>query len=137
MTNNRQQVVKLARRPHGKPQCEDFEIVDADVPTPGEGEILIQTLYLSVDPGMRGMMEESKPYGGFAVGQPLTGRSVGRVVISHHPVSPRATTSTSDSPGSITPFLMAGRPKKSTRTLRHCPAILAWSACRVSAPTSA
>ena len=85
MTNNRQQVVKLARRPHGKPQCEDFEIVDADVPTPGEGEILIQTLYLSVDPGMRGMMEESKPYGGFAVGQPLTGRSVGRVVISHHP----------------------------------------------------
>ncbi|TAL89720.1 MAG: hypothetical protein EPN69_13710 [Rhodanobacter sp.] len=33
---------------------------------------------------MRGMMEESKSYGGFAVGQPLTGRSVGRVVTSHH-----------------------------------------------------
>ena len=85
MTSNRQQVVRLARRPHGKPQREDFEIVDADVPTPGAGEILIQTLYLSVDPGMRGMMAESKPYGGFAVGQPLTGRSVGRVVASHHP----------------------------------------------------
>ena len=85
MANDRQQVVRLARRPHGKPQREDFEVVDAHVPTPGDGEILIQTLYLSVDPGMRGMMAESKPYGGFRVGQPLTGRSVGRVVTSHHP----------------------------------------------------
>ena len=85
MTSNRQQVVKLARRPQGKPQREDFEIVDADVPIPGAGEILIQTWYLSVDPGMRGMMESRKSYGGFDVGQPLTGRSVGRVVTSHHP----------------------------------------------------
>ena len=85
MSNDRQQVVNLARRPHGIPQREDFEIVDAEVPTPCEGEILIQTLYLSVDPGMRGMMESRKSYGGFDVGQPLTGRSVGRVVTSHHP----------------------------------------------------
>lgn len=85
MTVDRQQIVKLARRPQGKPQREDFKIVDAAVPTPGKGEILIQTMYLSVDPGMRGMMVESKPYGGFTVGQPLTGRSVGRVVMSHHP----------------------------------------------------
>ncbi len=85
MSTDRQQVVTLARRPQGIPQREDFEIVGAEVPTPGAGEILIQTLYLSVDPGMRGMMEESKPYGGFTPGQPLTGRSVGRVVTSHHP----------------------------------------------------
>lgn len=75
----------LARRPQGKPTRDDFRVVEADVPTPEDGEILIQTLYLSVDPGMRGMMEESKSYGGFELGQPLTGRSVGRVVTSHHP----------------------------------------------------
>ncbi|MGH8273258.1 MAG: NADP-dependent oxidoreductase [Gammaproteobacteria bacterium] len=85
MTRNRNQVVILARRPQGKPRRDDFEVVQANVPTPGDGEMLIQTLYLSVDPGMRGMMEESKSYGGFELGQPLTGRSVGRVVTSHHP----------------------------------------------------
>lgn len=86
MTHNRNQVVTLARRPQGKPRREDFELVQAEVPKPADGEMLIQTLYLSVDPGMRGMMEEAKPYSpGFEVGQPLTGRSVGRVVVSHHP----------------------------------------------------
>lgn len=85
MATERQQVVTLARRPRGKPRREDFKIVDADIPAPGDGEILIQTLYLSVDPGMRGMMEESKSYGGFDIGQALTGRSVGRVVASRHP----------------------------------------------------
>lgn len=80
------QIVTLAKRPQGMPQVDDFKIIQADVPTPGDGEILIQTLYLSVDPGMRGMMEESKSYSaGFEVGQPLTGRSVGRVVTSYHP----------------------------------------------------
>ncbi len=84
MAHNRNQVVTLARRPQGKPRREDFGLVQVDVSEPAEGEMLIQTLYLSVDPGMRGMMEEAKPYSsGFKVGQPLTGRSVGRVVVSH------------------------------------------------------
>ena len=85
MPARKQQQVTLARRPQGKPVRDDFDVVDAAILKPGDGEMLIQTLYLSVDPGMRGMMEESKPYGGFTVGQPLTGRSVGRVVTSHHP----------------------------------------------------
>lgn len=85
MTHNRNQMVTLARRPQGKPQHEDFLLVEAEIPKPADGEMLIQTLYLSVDPGMRGMMEEPKSYSpGFKVGQPLTGRSVGRVVVSHH-----------------------------------------------------
>ncbi len=78
---NRQ--VLLARRPQGMPQRDDFEVVNADVPTPAEGEMLIQTLYLSVDPGMRSMMEEGKSHtAAFELGKPLTGRSVGRVVAS-------------------------------------------------------
>lgn len=86
MQEHKQQRVTLARRPQGTPQVDDFRVVQADVPTPGDGEILIRTLYLSVDPGMRGMMQESKSYAaGFEVGQPLTGRSVGQVVASHHP----------------------------------------------------
>lgn len=86
MQEHKQQQVTLARHPQGKPQSHDFKVVQTDVPTPGDGEMLIQTLYLSVDPGMRGMMEETKSYAaGFEVGQALTGRSVGRVVTSHHP----------------------------------------------------
>lgn len=78
---NRQ--VLLAKRPQGRPQRDDFEVVDAEVPNPGEGEMLIQTLYLSVDPGMRSMMEEGKSHtAAFELGKPLTGRSVGRVVAS-------------------------------------------------------
>lgn len=78
---NRQ--VLLAKRPQGMPQPADFEVVDAEVPSPGEGEMLIQTLYLSVDPGMRSMMEEGKSHtAAFELGKPLSGRSVGRVVES-------------------------------------------------------
>ncbi|MEO6984908.1 MAG: NADP-dependent oxidoreductase [Paralcaligenes sp.] len=85
MAHNRNQVVTLAKRPQGKPQRADFELVHAEIPKPADGEMLIQTLYLSVDPGMRGMMEEPKSYSpGFKVGQPLTGRSVGRVIVSRH-----------------------------------------------------
>lgn len=80
MTNRQ---VLLARRPQGMPQSDDFEVVDAEMPTPGEGEMLIQTLYLSVDPGMRSMMEEGRSHtSAFELGKPLTGRSVGRVVVS-------------------------------------------------------
>ena len=76
MAHNQNQVVTLARRPQGKPRREDFEVKQVEVRMPGDGEILIQTLYLSVDPGMRGMMDEAKSYSpGFKVGQPLTGRS--------------------------------------------------------------
>ena len=60
-------------------------MVQADIPLPGDGELLIQTQYLSVDPGMRGMMDGPTSYAaGFDLGKPLTGRSVGRVVTSNH-----------------------------------------------------
>nr|WP_298413717.1 NADP-dependent oxidoreductase [uncultured Halomonas sp.] len=79
---NRQ--VLLVKRPQGTPTLDDFKVVDAEVPTPDDGEMLIQTLYLSVDPGMRSMMEEGKSHTtAFELNKPLTGRSVGRVVESN------------------------------------------------------
>ncbi len=78
---NRQ--VQLAKRPVGKPQTIDFELVETEIPELKEGEILIQTLYLSVDPGMRNMMRDQKSYTApFSLHKVLTGRSVGKVIES-------------------------------------------------------
>lgn len=60
MTKNRQ--VLLARRPAGAPVAEDFDIAEGDVPTPGAGEMLLRTVYLSLDPYMRGRMNAEKSY---------------------------------------------------------------------------
>ncbi len=85
MREHEQQQVILARRPEGKPRHGDFDIRPAAIPAPDDGQMLIQTLFLSVDPGMRAMMREGGSHGtGFALGEPLTGRSVGRVVASRH-----------------------------------------------------
>lgn len=79
---NRQ--VILARRPDGMPKPHDFQVVDAGMPEPGDGQMLIQTLYLSVDPGMRTMMAPGASHtAAFELSQPLTGRSIGRVVSSN------------------------------------------------------
>ena len=49
---NRQ--ILLVARPEGEPKPSDFQLVESDVPTPGEGEVLCRTIYLSLDPYMRG-----------------------------------------------------------------------------------
>ncbi|MFB6173385.1 MAG: NADP-dependent oxidoreductase [Halobacteriales archaeon] len=78
MTANRQWT--LARRPEGDPVEEDFELVGADVPDPGDGEVLVRTLYLSVDPYMRGRMD-----GAWDPGQVMRASVVGEVEASNHP----------------------------------------------------
>jgi len=50
-TTNRR--VLLRSRPVGEPRPTDFEIVDTPLPSPGEGELLCRTIYLSLDPDMR------------------------------------------------------------------------------------
>ena len=73
----------LASRPAGMPSADNFEIVETEVPRPGEGEILIRTRYLSVDPYMRGRMSDRKSYvPPFAVNEVITGGVVGEVVES-------------------------------------------------------
>ncbi|MBI3029973.1 MAG: NADP-dependent oxidoreductase [Candidatus Rokubacteria bacterium] len=81
---NRQ--VLLRNRPSGAPQVGDFEVVDAPMPVPGEGEVLCRTIYLSLDPYMRGRMNEGRSYATPAqVGKPMVGGTVSEVVESRHP----------------------------------------------------
>ncbi|HZH89216.1 MAG TPA: NADP-dependent oxidoreductase [Pyrinomonadaceae bacterium] len=73
----------LAGRPTGMPSEDNFRIVDAEMPRPAEGEVLLKTLYLSVDPYMRGRMNEGKSYvAPFELNEVITGGVVGEVVES-------------------------------------------------------
>ena len=51
----------LAARPDGLPKQSDFELVEQPVAQPGEGEVLVKILYLSLDPAMRGWMTRAAP----------------------------------------------------------------------------
>ena len=78
--------IHLAQRPHGWPTQDDFAIVDAPVPTPGDGQILVRNLVMSVDPAMRGRMNDVKSYmPPFELGKPMEGGAVGEVVASNFP----------------------------------------------------
>jgi NADPH-dependent curcumin reductase CurA len=78
MTTSRQW--HLARRPHGEPVDADFALIDVELPVPGDGEILVRNTFLSVDPYMRGRMNEAKSYvPPFQLDQPMDGAAVGVV----------------------------------------------------------
>ncbi|HEY2651245.1 MAG TPA: NADP-dependent oxidoreductase [Solirubrobacteraceae bacterium] len=75
--------VTLAARPHGEPKPSDFRLVDADVPDPGPGQLLVRNHWISVDPYMRGRMNDVKSYvPPFALDAPMDGAAVGQVVAS-------------------------------------------------------
>jgi NADPH-dependent curcumin reductase CurA len=70
----------LTRRPHGVPLDEDFALVDVELATPGDGEVLVANSFLSVDPYMRGRMNDAKSYvPKFELDEPMTGAAVGVV----------------------------------------------------------
>ncbi|MFD5702052.1 NADP-dependent oxidoreductase [Streptomyces lasiicapitis] len=74
----------LVRRPHGWPVPEDFALREAPVEAPAEGRVLIRNLYFSVDPYMRGRMNDVKSYiPPFQLDQPMEGGAVGVVVASN------------------------------------------------------
>ncbi len=78
--------VVLQERPVGMPKPDDFAIITETVPDPGEGEIQVQNVCMSVDPYMRGRMVDRKSYvPPFQIGEVLTGGAIGRVVKSNHP----------------------------------------------------
>jgi len=80
---NRQ--VLLKRRPNGMPVPEDFAIVDAPLPEPGDGEVLLRGIYLSLDPYMRGRISGQRSYAKpTELGEVIEGRVVGQVVRSRH-----------------------------------------------------
>ena len=85
----RSRQVLLAARPAGAPRPSDFRLVEVDVPEPGPGEILVRNIYMSVDPYMRGRMNEKQTYAqAWQVGQPADGRAVGEVMTSRDPRFP-------------------------------------------------
>ena len=67
--------IRLAARPVGFPKDSDFELAETPIPEPGDGEVLVRNVYMSVDPYMRGRMNDTKSYvPSFQVGEPLHGR---------------------------------------------------------------
>ncbi|MBI3826904.1 MAG: NADP-dependent oxidoreductase [Candidatus Rokubacteria bacterium] len=81
---NRQVVLKS--RPVGAPKPSDFELVERPLPPLGDGQVLCRTIYLSLDPYMRGRMNDVQSYApSVGLGQPMVGGTVGQVVESRNP----------------------------------------------------
>jgi NADPH-dependent curcumin reductase CurA len=77
--------IVLAAHPQGEPRESDFAVREADDAQPGDGEVLVRNVFVSVDPYMRGRMTGIKTYvAPFEVGGPIEGGAVGRVVASKH-----------------------------------------------------
>ncbi|MBS28818.1 MAG: NADP-dependent oxidoreductase [Alphaproteobacteria bacterium] len=81
-TNRR---VILKERATGLPKPELFEVVEDDAPSPGDGEILINNIYVSADPGMKGWISVARNYASVETGTTMHAFSVGVAVESNHP----------------------------------------------------
>jgi NADPH-dependent curcumin reductase CurA len=80
---NRQ--ITLAARPAGYPKESDFKLVESPIPSPGPGQVLVRVLYLSVDPYMRGRMNDVRTYADpVKIGEVMGSGTVGRVVESRN-----------------------------------------------------
>ncbi|UFN49879.1 NADP-dependent oxidoreductase [Roseomonas sp. OT10] len=78
--------IRLARRPEGAPQPGDFSLVETAPPDMAPGEVLVRHRYLSLDPYMRGRMDDAKSYAAaVGLGEVMQGQSVGQVVASTVP----------------------------------------------------
>ena len=78
--------VLLAGRPDGWVKESDFKIVEEDIPSAGAGEILIENHWLSLDPYMRGRMNDAKSYAAAVqIGDVMVGGTVGKVIASKNP----------------------------------------------------
>jgi NADPH-dependent curcumin reductase len=78
--------IRLAARPVGLPKPSDWSHTEEPVPEPGEGEVLVKILYLSLDPAMRGWMNDGRSYiAPVGVGDVMRALTAGRVVASNHP----------------------------------------------------
>jgi NADPH-dependent curcumin reductase CurA len=77
--------VVLKRRPRGEPDASDFEVREEAIPPPGPGEVVTRTIWLSIDPYMRGRLREEQTYAvAIQIGEVMTGETVGEVIASDH-----------------------------------------------------
>ncbi len=84
MTNNT--VVRLASRPVGLASRDNFDIREENVPKPGDGEILVRIAMISIDPAMRGWMNEGRSYvPPIGIGEVMRALAAGTVEKSRHP----------------------------------------------------
>jgi NADPH-dependent curcumin reductase CurA len=78
--------IQLASRPVGRPVAGNFRLAESPLPELGDGQILVRNLYMSVDPYMRGRMNDVKSYSApFALDRALDGGAVGEVIASRSP----------------------------------------------------
>jgi NADPH-dependent curcumin reductase CurA len=78
--------IHLAARPHGLPKASDFRMVETVLPDPGPGEALVRNVVMSVDPYMRGRMNDAPSYAPpWQLDQPAQGGAVGEVILSAVP----------------------------------------------------
>jgi NADPH-dependent curcumin reductase CurA len=81
MTTGRE--IHLASRPEGWPTPDNFTVVEVPVPSPGPGQVLVRNLFISVDPYMRGRMNDVRSYAPpFTLGAVLDGGAIGEVIAS-------------------------------------------------------
>ena len=84
MTTSRE--IRLKTRPVGVPTAADFELATVDVAAPGPGEVQVKNLWMTVDPYMRGRMNDVKSYSPpFQLGKALEGGAIGQVTASNDP----------------------------------------------------
>ena len=86
MTGSVNRQILLKSRPEGAPSLGNFELMEGPMPEPGEGEVLMRIVYLSLDPYMRGRMSGAKSYATPAgIGEPMVGGTIGKIVKSRNP----------------------------------------------------
>ena len=81
---NRQ--ITLASRPVGYPKASDFNVEEVPIPKPEDGQVLVKTIYLSVDPYMRGRLNAAKSYAAnVEIDEVMVGGGIAQVIESKHP----------------------------------------------------
>src|SRR5439155_2692150 len=84
MTTRGRQIV-LAARPKGRPGLTDFRLEDTAIPTPAAGQLLLEVQYLSLDPYMRGRMNDGQSYAKpLEIGEVMPGETVAHVLVSNN-----------------------------------------------------
>jgi len=84
MSNTVNRQILLASRPVGEPAPENFTLTSSAIPEAGDGELLCRTIYLSLDPYMRGRMNDAKSYAApVGLGEVMTGGTVSEVITSN------------------------------------------------------
>src|ERR1700726_5080448 len=85
--------VVLASRPVGEPTASDFRVEPYAVPSPGEGQVLLRTIWLSLDPYMRGRMSDAPSYAApVPIGGGMEGGTVAEGIPPNNPGFPKGAT---------------------------------------------